>query len=178
PAVICMLRGVNLGNRRMKMDALRAMCEELGFENPRTYVQSGNVVFETKEGNVAKLTKRIEDAIQKKFSFHSDTVLRTAKQMKEAIARNPFAGRKDVVPGKLLVVFLSGDPGAELKKVIAGIRDVPEEVVLNGHEIFIYFPNGQARPKLKFAVIDRALKVSWTGRNLNTVMALAKMASD
>jgi uncharacterized protein (DUF1697 family) len=173
-----MLRGVNLGNRRMKMDALRAMCEELGLENPRTYVQSGNVVFETKERNFAKLTKRIEEAIQVTFGFHSDAVLRTAPEMKDAIARNPFAGRKDVVPGKLLVVFLSGDPGAELKKVIAGIKDVPEEVVLSGREIFIYFPNGQARPKLKFAVIDRALKVSWTGRNLNTVIKLAEIASD
>jgi len=162
----------------MKMDALRAMCEELGFANPRTYVQSGNVVFETKERNLPKLTKRIEDAIESTFGFQSDTVLRTAAEMRDTIARNPFAGRKDVVPGKLLVVFLSGDPGAELKKAIDGIKDVPEEVVLSGREIFIYFPNGQARPTLKFAVIDRALKVSWTGRNWNTVTKLAEMASD
>ena len=172
-----MLRGVNLGKRRMKMDALRAMCEELGLANPRTYVQSGNVVFETKERNVAKLTKRIEEAIQATFRFHSDTVLRTTEEMRDAIARNPFAGRKGIEPGKLLVVFLSGDPGAEVKKVIESIKDVPEEAVLSGREIFIYFPNGQARPKLKFAVIDRALKVNWTGRNLNTATSLLDIAT-
>src|SRR6516164_375916 len=135
PAVICMLRGVNLGTRRMKMDALRAMCESLGLECPQTYVQSGNVVFRTKERNLAKLTKRIEDAIEGTFGFRSDTVLRTADEMRDAIARNPFAGRSGIEPGKLLVVFLAGDINAEARKVIGAIQDVPEEAVLSGRQI-------------------------------------------
>ena len=175
PAVICMLRGVNLGKRRMKMEALRAMCEELGLEDPRTYVQSGNVVFRTKERNLEKLAKRIEEAIEKTFGFQSDTVLRTAAEMRDAIARNPFARRKEVVPGKLQVVFLAGEANDDVRKKIADIKDIPEEAVLSGREIFIYYPNGMARPKLNFAPIDRALKIGWTGRNWNTVTALLEM---
>src|SRR5215471_15841858 len=163
PAVICMLRGVNLGKRRMKMEALRAMCESLGLDDPKTYVQSGNVVFRTKERNLAKLTKRIEEAIEKTFGFQSDTVLRTAAEMRDAIARNPFDGRKGIEPSKLLVMFLAGEANADVRKKIAEIKDVPEEAVLSGREIYIYFPNGMARPKLNLAPIDRALKVSWTG---------------
>jgi uncharacterized protein (DUF1697 family) len=174
--VICMFRGVNLGKRRMKMDALRAMCESLGLEGAQTYVQSGNVVFRTKERNLAKLTKRIEEAIESTFGFQSDTVLRTPAEMRDAIGRNPFAGRSGIVPGKLQVVFLTAEPSAEARKKIAEIKADPEEAVLSGREIFIYYPNGMARPKLNFSQIDRQLKGSWTGRNWNTVTTLLEMA--
>jgi uncharacterized protein (DUF1697 family) len=160
----------------MKMDALRAMCDSLGFESPRTYVQSGNVVFRTRERNLARLTKQIEGAIESTFGFRSETVLRTTDEMRDAIARNPFAGRNDIQAGKLLVVFLGGDVSAEARKVIAAINDVPEEIVLSGREIFIYYPNGMARPKLNFSRVDRVLKVSWTGRNWNTVTKLLEMS--
>jgi uncharacterized protein (DUF1697 family) len=171
-----MLRGVNLGKRRMKMEALRAMCESLGLECPQTYVQSGNVVFKTKERDLKRLTKRIEDAIESTFGFQSDTVLRTPEELRDAIGRNPFAGRSGIVPGKLQVVFLAGEANEEARKVIGGIKDVPEEAVLSGREIFIYYPNGMARPKLNFAQVDRALRVGWTGRNWNTVTKLLEMA--
>src|SRR2546427_789062 len=110
PAVISMLRGVNLGSRRIKMDALRDLYESLGLKDPQTYVASGNVVFQTKERDLARLTARIEAAIEKTFGFSSDVLLRTAPEMKDVIARNPFAKRRDINPGKLLAVFLAADP--------------------------------------------------------------------
>jgi uncharacterized protein (DUF1697 family) len=171
-----MLRGVNLGKRRMKMDALRGMCESLGLECPQTYVQSGNVVFRAKERNLARLTKRIEEAIESTFGFQSDTVLRTAAEMRDAVGRNPFAGRSGIHPGKLLVVFLAAEPSAEARKTIAAIKNVPEQAIVSGREIFIYYPNGMARPKLKFAQVERVLKTSWTGRNWNTTTKLLEMA--
>jgi uncharacterized protein (DUF1697 family) len=103
-------------------------------------------------------------------------VLRTAAEMRDAIARNPFAGRSGIVPGKLLVVFLTADPGAAARKSIGAIKDVPEEVVPSGREIFIYFPNGMARPKLNLSRIERVLDANWTGRNWNTVTKLLEMA--
>ena len=174
--MVSMLRGVNLGNRRIKMDALRDVYESLGLENPRTYVQSGNVVFLTKERNLDKLAKRIEDAIEKKFGFRADNILRTAPEMREVIARNPFAKRKDINPGKLLVVFLEREPGPEARKKILEFTGIPEELHLDGRELYIYFPNGQARPTLKMALVDKALQTRWTGRNWNTVTALLEMA--
>ena len=171
-----MLRGVNLGKRRIKMDALRDVYESLGLENPQTYVQSGNVVFRTKERNLDRVRLRIEDAIERTFGFQSDTVLRTTAELRGAIARNPFANRRGIEPGKLLVIFLAADPGAEARKKILEIKADPEEMFLVGRELYIYYPNGQARPKLNMAQVYRALKTEWTGRNWNTVTKLLEMA--
>ena len=171
-----MLRGVNLGKRRIKMDALRAVYESLGLENPQTYVQSGNVVFRTKERNLDRIAKRIEDAIERTFGFQSDTILRTAAELRDVIARNPFANRRGIEPGKLLVIFLAADPGAEARKKILEIKADPEEMFLDGRELYIYYPNGQARPNLNMAQVYRALKTQWTGRNWNTVTKLLEMA--
>ena len=180
--VISMLRGVNVGgHNKIKMDALRALYASLGFEDAATFIQSGNVVFRTKECDLGKVGKRIEDGIEKTFGFRPDVILRTAEEMRGAIARNPFAGRKEIEPNKLLVWFLAAAPDAEArKKVLAMLADAkepyPEELCMHEREIYIYFPNGMARPKLSLPGVERALKVSGTGRNWNSVLKLMEMA--
>src|SRR6185437_15763571 len=85
PAVISMLRGVNLGpHRRIKMDALRDLYISLGLEDPRTYLQSGNVVFKTDEPDLISLVKRIESGIERRFGFSSDVIVRTSSEMRDA----------------------------------------------------------------------------------------------
>src|SRR5438128_7928231 len=99
--VVSMLRGVNLGpHKRMKMDELRALYSSLKLRDAETYVQSGNVVFKTDENDLAILAKRIEKGIEKKFGFSSDVVLRTAADLRSVIAKNPFAGRRDIHPSR------------------------------------------------------------------------------
>ena len=103
PVLISMLRGVNVGpHNRIKMDALRAVYESLKFETPRTYVQSGNVIFRTDERDLLRLAMRIEDGIENKFGFCPDVILRTAAEMRDVIARNPFAKRRGIEPGSSL----------------------------------------------------------------------------
>jgi uncharacterized protein (DUF1697 family) len=81
PVVISMLRGVNVGgHNKIKMDALRALCESLKLRDPQTYVQSGNVIFRTKEQNHVLLTKRIQDGIESTFGFRPGVVLRTSAE--------------------------------------------------------------------------------------------------
>ena len=93
PVLISMLRGVNLGpHHRIKMDALRALYESLKLENPRSYVQSGNVIFRTREKNVAKLGKQIQDAIEKKFGFRPEIVLRGQANLGERGGANLRGG--------------------------------------------------------------------------------------
>ena len=180
--VISMLRGVNVGgHNKIKMDALRSLYESLKFEHVATFIQSGNVVFRTKERDLKKVGKQIGDGIEKTFGFRPDVILRTAEEMRGAIARNPFADRKEIEPNKLLVWFLAGEPDAEARKkalaVAAGPKEVnPEELRMHGREIYIYFPNGMARPKLSLPAVERALKVSGTGRNWNSVLKLMEMA--
>lgn len=160
------------------MDALRALYESLKLKDVCTYIQSGNVVFRTKEKNLATLTRRIEDAIENEFGFRSDVVLRTAPEMRDVIARNPFAARKDVAPNKLLVTFLASEPGAEAREKVLAIKADPEELRIDGRELYIYFPNGMARPKLTWPSIERALKISGTGRNWNSVLKLLEIAEE
>jgi uncharacterized protein (DUF1697 family) len=177
PVIICMLRGVNVGGRNMiKMDALKALCVGLKLKDPQTYVQSGNVIFSSGEKDLTKLAKRIQDAIEKAVAFRPGVVLRTLAELQEVVARNPFAKRSGIEPGKLLVNFLADDPGKEAREKVLAIKVGPEELHLIGREAYIYFPNGQGRSKFPWPAIERTLGMSGTGRNWNTVTKMLEMA--
>jgi uncharacterized protein (DUF1697 family) len=175
--VISMLRGVNVGgNRKIKMEALRALYESLGLQQPQTFIQSGNVVFRTKERAMTPLAKQIEDAIEKSFGFRADLLCRTSSEMRSVIARNPFAARSGIEPSKLLVVFLGSALDDQTRKKVLQIKAEPEELRVDGSELYIYFPNGQARPKISMSQVEKAHKKPWTGRNWNTITKLLEMA--
>jgi len=185
PVFISLLRGVNVGgHNKIKMDALRALYESLGLQDCRTYVQSGNVVFKSDspagEGAgghyIPQLATRIEDAIQRRFGFRPDAILRTASELRDVIARNPFSKRRDMNPSKLLVAFLATHPSPDACNRLRTLNIGPEEVRIDGRELYFYFPNGIARAKLSWPLLDRTLKTPLTGRNWNTVMKLLQIA--
>ena len=154
--VISMLRGVNLGaHNRIQMSALRALYESLKLRDAQTYVQSGNVVFRSDEKDLGKLAGRIENGIERKFGFHSDVILRSVAELRETIARNPFAARRDIHPGKLLVTFLVAEPTREAREKVLQIKTDPEELRIEGREVYIYFPDGMGRSKLSWMKIAR-----------------------
>ena len=174
-----MLRGVNLGpHKRIKMSDLKELCVSLDLDCPQTYVQSGNILFKTQSRNLVRLAAGIEEAIERKFGFHSDVILRGSAELREVVAKNPFASRKGIEPNKLLVTFLATDPGEEARAKLRQIKAEPEEVWIDGRELFIYFPNGMARPKLSIPLVERTLKTSGTGRNWNTVTKLLELAEE
>ena len=174
---ICMLRGVNIGgHHKIKMEALRALCEKLKLRDAQTYIQSGNVVFRTSESDLARLGKKIEDAIEREAGFRPAVMLRSAEELRGVIARNPFARRAGLDPARLAVTFLAAEPSAEARKNVLGLDMAPEELRLDGREMFVYYPNGMARPSVPQATIERALKTAGTARNLNTVRKLLEMA--
>jgi uncharacterized protein (DUF1697 family) len=176
PVLISLLRGVNVGgNNMVKMEALRALYVSLGLRDPQTYVQSGNVVFHTKERNVKRVASRIEDAIEKKFAFRPEVVVRTTPELKDVLTRNPFAKRREIEPGKLLITFLTDPPAVELREAILDLKPENEEVRIDGREIYIHFPGGMGHSKLWYG-LGRLLKDTGTGRNLNTVRKLVEMA--
>jgi uncharacterized protein (DUF1697 family) len=175
--IVSMLRGVNLGpHNRVKMEELRDLYVSLKLREPQTYVQSGNVIFRTDERDLVKLVKRIESAIEKKFGFQSDVVLRSTAQLRDVVARNPFAKRRGIEPGKLLVTFLAGDPGEEARAKVRAIKCAPDELWIEGSEAYLYFPNGAGRPTLSWAAIPKTLKVSGTARNWNSVTKILEIA--
>jgi uncharacterized protein (DUF1697 family) len=179
PVLISMLRGVNLGpHNRMKMDALRSVYESLKLEEPRTYVQSGNVIFRTKEKDLAKLALKIQDAIEKKFKCRPEVILRTTEELKKAIAATPFADRPNLEPGKILVTFLAAAPPREAAASLAKFKDYPEELHLKGREMYIYFPNGAGRSKVPWSSVEKLLRVTGTARNWNSVTKMLEMAEE
>jgi uncharacterized protein (DUF1697 family) len=177
PVIVSMLRGVNVGGHHLvKMDTLRALYESIGLHDARTYVQSGNVVFRTQQRDVARLPKRIEDAIEQAFGFRPSVIVRTASELRAVIAANPFAERNDVLPARLLVTFLASDPSPEARQKILQIKTEPEELRIEGRELYVCYRDGVGRSKLSPALVERTLKVFGTGRNWNTVVKLLEMA--
>lgn len=179
PVLVSLLRAVNLASHnRIKMDALCRVYESLGFTNVRSYVQSGNVLFRTSERATSNLAARIESEIEKQFGFRSPVILRTAADLREVVAHNPFVNRRAIEPNKLLVSFLAEEPSPAAAQKIRALKADPEEIHLRGRELYIYYPNGLARPKLPWTTVQKMLQVSGTARNWNTVTKLLQMSEE
>jgi uncharacterized protein (DUF1697 family) len=146
------------------------------LEDPRTYVQSGNVIFRTKEKNTRKLAIKIQDAIEKNFKFRPAVIVRTLDELREAIAATPFDARRNLHPGKVLVTFLEDVPQAEAAAKLATLKSYPEEIHLLGRELYIYFPDGAGKSKLPWSQVEKLLKVNGTARNWNSVRAMLAIA--
>lgn len=180
PVLISMLRGVNLGpHNRIKMDALRALCTSLKFEDVRTYVQSGNVIFRSKQQkNEAEVAKKVQSAIEREYGFRPEVIIRTPEQMRQTIQANPFGQRVKMEPSKVLVTFLASEPDAEARAALSKLKEYPEELHLEGRELFIYFPNGAGKSKLPWSSLDKRLKTAGTARNWNSVLQILEIAEE
>jgi len=174
-----MLRGVNLGSHnKINMSALRALYESLKLEDPRTYVQSGNVIFRSKEKISPALAKKIQNAIERKFKCCPEVILRTTDELRSAIAATPFPASRGLEPGKILITFLNAEPGPEAQTTLLKLKKHPEEIHLKGRELYIYFPNGAGRSKLPWSTIAEALKTQGTARNWNSVTKMLEIAEE
>ncbi|MBP2560460.1 uncharacterized protein (DUF1697 family) [Neorhizobium galegae] len=162
---IALLRAVNVAGTALQMTELKSICETLGFTDVKTYIQSGNVLFRTDEAE-AKVADRLDDALGQKFGKKPGVMVRSTEEL-EAIAENaPFPEAK---PNFLLVHFLPEKASNDaLDKMVAPDG---EEAVVAGREIYVHYPIGSGKSKLKLP----ALKPG-TSRNLNTVRKLAEMA--
>jgi uncharacterized protein (DUF1697 family) len=179
PVVTALLRAVNLaGHNKISMDALRRLCESAGLENPRTYVQSGNVLFRTTRRDLRKLAKDLENCIEKSSGFRTDVILRTSSQLREVVAANPFADRVGIEPAKLLVVFLATALPKAVREQVQAIKTNPEELRVTEQELYIYFPEGIGRSKLQLKPIEKQMRIAGTARNWNTVTKLLALAEE
>jgi uncharacterized protein (DUF1697 family) len=103
-------------------------------------------------------------------------IVRTTSELRKVIANNPFAGRPEVEPNRLLVVFMASAPARQAREQVLAMPCEPEELHIKGRELYIYYPTGMARPKIPIARIEKVLATSSTGRNWNTVNKLLAMA--
>ena len=179
PIYISMLRGINVGgHKRIKMDQLRKSFEALGFEQVKTYIQSGNVVFKAGKSSPAALSKKIEERILKDFGFPVSVMSRTADEMGEMITENPFLKQREIDPAKLHVMFLSEPPAPAALKKLAEVTVAPDQWHCSAREIYFYLPNGVSKSVLWNSPVDRILAVVTTTRNWRTVNSLQQMCQD
>jgi len=165
PAFIALLRAVNVGGTgKLAMGELRAVCERAGLRNVTTYIQSGNVVF-TSDLPAAKLKTKLEGALARTMESPVRVFIRTPPQLAAILERNPFPR---AAPSRVIVLFLDR---VARESSLAGV-DVPgrEEIRASGREVFILYPDGMGRSKLKTPFHE-----SGTGRNLNTVAKLLEL---
>jgi uncharacterized protein (DUF1697 family) len=173
---ILLLRGINLGpRRRVAMPELRELLAGAGFEDVRTYVQSGNVVLRS-DAPVAEVASEAERLIAGRFGFEVDVIGRTGKELAEVVRRDPL-GEVAVDPKRYQVSFLDAEPEPEAFARVAAAATESERVVAIGREVYAWHPSGVARSKLwaKLASAD-GLGVRGTARNWNTVTTLLEMA--
>lgn len=179
PTYIAMLRGINIGpHKRMKMEKLRAACEALGLEQVKTYIQSGNLVFQCARQSAATISKKIEEQIVREFGFSSDVVVRSRDELAQIIKNNPLLKECGVDPSKLHVVFLWDAPAPAAVKKLESLTLAPDKIRYAGKEIYLYFPNGVSGSSLWKHPMDRILAVQTTMRNWNTVTTLSEMAAE
>ena len=163
---VALLRGINVGGSGLlPMKDLADLCSELGFKAVRTYIQSGNVIFESSLPE-DKVRSRLEKALAARMEKKIDVVVRTPAEMRLILRDNPFP---EMEPAKVGVTFLHEAPPKDLaKKVIA---PGGEQVRPGKREIYVYYPDGQGRSKLRLPLNGMATTV----RNINTVAKLVAM---
>jgi len=175
PSHIALLRGINVGgNRRVGMPRLREVLTEAGLDNVRTLLQSGNVVADSRS-SPTRVRSEIEAAIEAEFGFHVDVVMRTRDELAQVLDRNPLATVADN-PKYYQVTFLSDDPGADAVPPLTGGDFGAERLVLDGREIYAWYPKGMQNSKLARQLSDARLGVTATARNWNTVTKLLALA--
>jgi uncharacterized protein (DUF1697 family) len=179
PIYISMLRGINVGGHKtIKMDKLRKSLEALGFEQVKTYIQSGNAVFKAAKSSPTVLSRRIEERILRDFGFSVSVISRTADEMANAIKNNPFLSETGIDPEKLHIAFLSGSPAPSALSKLATLTLKPDQSRCLGSEVYLYFPNGVSGSSLWKHPLDGVLSVGATTRNWKTVNSLHQMCRD
>lgn len=172
--IIALLRGINVGGRnKLPMKELKELLKELGLVNIQTYIQSGNVVFQTNESHLEELSKKIKSAIDAQFGFEPAILLLTKEQFLENLAHNPYP-EAETEPKTLHLFFLSAPAAqAEIDKLDRLKKDT-ERFTLTGEVFYLHAPEGIGRSKLA-AQAEKALGVPVTARNWRTCLKLKEM---
>jgi uncharacterized protein (DUF1697 family) len=171
---LSILRGINVsGQKKINMADLKSLYENLGFKNIKTYIQSGNVIFENNTGK--DLSKKIEKQIEEKYGFQVPILIRTVNEMEEAVNKNPFLEEKNIEPDKLHVTYLSDIPSNENLEKMKTVDYRPDRFYVSGKEIYLYCPGGYGNTKLTNTFFEKKLKQTATTRNWKTTNALLKM---
>ena len=174
---VALLRGINVGGKnRLPMKDLAAMFVDLGCDDVRTYIQSGNVLFRMSPTLGEDISSLISSSILSRFGYRVPVATRTAQDLQEIVQANPFleAGAET---DKLHIAFLADLPDSAHVESLDPNRSPVDEFAVLGREIYLYCPNGLARSKLTNNYFDSRLSTTSTMRNWKTVLKLLELST-
>jgi uncharacterized protein (DUF1697 family) len=174
---IALLRGINvLGTHTVPMKDLVTTLTRAGLLSVRTYIQSGNVVFQTTEGTPRTLGVRIAQLMEKKFGFRPAVIVLSDLELSDAIRGNPFP-KAIAEPKSLHLCFLSEAPSNPDLEALTKLKAGKEAFALKGRVFYLHTPDGYGNSKLA-AKVERALGVATTCRNWRTANQLLEMSDE
>jgi uncharacterized protein (DUF1697 family) len=175
---ISLLRGINVsGQKKIKMTELKSLYESLTFKNVNTYIQSGNVVFQsTKDALIIKTL--IEEAINEHFSFDVPVQILTNIQLENVVQGLPFTSIDIESEGsKVIIFFLSKEVSDDQRDIIEPYLKKSEQLVMSRDVVYLYCPEGSGNSKLTNKLIETKLKLTSTARNIKTVNKLLSLSN-
>ncbi len=171
-----MIRGINVGSKRIKMADLKDIYISMGFKPVKTYIQSGNVIFKSNMDDPEDLAEMITQKIFETFNYRVEVVIRTMEELKAVVKSCPFGDKEEEYSH---VTFLSAIPHDMVHSIdmenIKGIKST-EKLVLVSREIYLYLPEGYGRTKLNNNFFEKKLGLNATTRNWKTVNKLLEIA--
>lgn len=172
---VALIRGINVGGKNtLPMNELVTLLENIGVQKVRTYIQSGNAVFQSAVKDPSELAKRISAEIKKRFAFEPHVLLLGIEAIDEAIAKNPFT-EAEADPSRLHLCFLTSEPGTPDLDKLNDLKIASERFYLSDKVFYLYAPEGVGRSKLA-ASTEKVLGVPMTARNWRTVCKIKELA--
>jgi uncharacterized protein (DUF1697 family) len=171
---VALLRAVNVGGAKLPMAELREVCAGLGWQAVRTYIQSGNVVFESDEAPAA-LEAALERAVERRFGFTRPVIVRTAAQWQSYAAGSPFPEQEEAEANRLMLCLSKRPPAADAVERLQQRAAAGEQVRQQGNAIWVFYPDGAGISKLTPGLFDKAAGSPVTARNWRTVQRLGEM---
>ena len=158
------------------MDQLKKMIESLGFENVQTYIQSGNIIYQTKKTDSLKLSVQIKKALQKDFGFDAPVYTMTSETLEVVIKNNPFQKDKNKDVAFFHVTFLDKLPDKEKISLLQLVDTKNDVFEIVDHALYLYCPDGYGKTKLTNTFVESKLKVGATTPNWKTTNELLNSA--
>ena len=175
PKFIAFLRAINVGNHTVKMDQLRRLFEELGFENVETFIASGNVIFDAKAKTVRSLEAKIEKHLEKALGYEVSTMVRSIEELVAIAEYQAFKKNElDAEGNTLFIGFLSAEPSSESAKKLLSLASEIDGLHLNQRELYWLYRRKNGESKFYGPLLEKTVGVKATLRNANTIQRLVK----
>lgn len=172
---VVFLKGVNIGgHKKVKMDVLKKALATYRFDHVRTYINSGNIIFQSEENKEA-IKERVNQIIEANFGIKAEMIIKSEAELLSIIDRNPFDIEKETEHNKRAVVMLSEKVEPDQMSIFQKEGKVDEKFYLIDDLLFIYYHNGFGKSKFTTSYIERKLHVTTTARSWNTMLKLTEM---